>query len=140
VQVLPHTLLTSPTQMLSQLFVQQNESTAQICATQSAPPTSQPEVSAAPAVHGACAQVPAHVLLPHTDDTSLTQMLSQPVLQQYASTAQICAVQLLQLLINGVPCVQTLWLQPQFGSAPSVKPSQSSSSPLLQFSVVAMLF
>jgi len=79
-------------QVLSQVVVQQNESTAQIEATQFALVLSQLFTSGAPGAHSECEHVPSdspHVRLSQTVLTSATQMLSQAVLQQNESTAQI---------------------------------------------------
>src|SRR5262245_25296112 len=89
-QFFPATLLSSPTQIPSQLVLQQNGSAPQIALTVAC--VSQPEVSWAPASQSACAQLPVlQATLPATLKTSPMQTSSQSVLQQYGSAWQTLA-------------------------------------------------
>jgi hypothetical protein len=100
-------LETSETQILSQAVLQQNPSEAQICDTLAL----QPLVRAAPVAHSACVHGGlTHARLPATDRTSLTQMLSQAVLQQNASAAQICVTAGLQAAFSGPEASHSSWL------------------------------
>jgi hypothetical protein len=84
---MPHSVVTSPTQMLSQLLLQQKGSTEHIVDTQ--PCASQPDTSATPVWQMGWEQPPPMHGSPHTLVTSPTQMLSQLLLQQKGSTPQI---------------------------------------------------
>jgi hypothetical protein len=127
-------LETSLTQRESQLTLQQYESNAQICVTHG----SQPLWSATPVTHLLCAQLPAQ-LMPQTLETSPTQMLSQLVLQQYESTAQICVTHGSQPLWSAAPVEHLLWAQAD-AQPLSTTPLQSLSSASLHTSADDCVF
>jgi hypothetical protein len=105
-QVSPQIEPTSPTQTLSHLVLQQYESSAQTFLAQG----SHVLVSFVPAVQIAWLQVlpppPPPQVSPQIEVTSPTQTLSQSVLQQYSSEAQILAAQGSQLAVRSAPVVQ----------------------------------
>ena len=91
------------TQIPSHELLQQNASTAQICATQFAAPASQPFASAAPATHQLCAHTAQHAFEPHSDATSPTHWPSHAVLQQNGSALQIVVAHAEQPLTSATP-------------------------------------
>ena len=107
-QLLPQTLVTSLTQMPSQAVLQQNGS-----ATQSAFVLSQLFTRDAPVVQSECPHIPfasEHVKLSQTVRTSLTQTLSQAVLQQNGSAAQIDDTHGSEAFGRALPVEHLSWL------------------------------
>ena len=79
---------------------QQTESAGRGCVTHGP----RPVVRAMAVWHLSCAQLPLPPQLkPQTEATSLTQVLSQELLQQYGSTAQICVTHGSQPLVRATP-------------------------------------
>src|SRR6185503_1197082 len=86
----------------SQLVLQQNASIPQICVTHG----SQPLASAPPCVQMSCAHAPPPHICPQIEVTSFTHWPSQLLLQQNASTPQICVTHGSQPLTSAPPCMQ----------------------------------